>query len=78
MSCRCWAGVASLVVWCRWLVQKGRAEEARAVLAKLRSPACNIDEELNEIISVCKEDEQAAAEAGNSFVRMMQVPECDT
>ena len=77
MSCWCWAGVVSLV-WCRWLVQKGRAEEARAVLAKLRSPACNIDEELSEIISVCKEDEQAAAEAGNSFVRMMQVPECDT
>ena len=70
--------LASPLVWCRWLVQKGRAEEARAVLAKLRSPACNIDEELNEIISVCKEDEQAAAEAGNSFVRMMQVRECDT
>ena len=42
----------------RWLVQKGKHDEARNVLRKLRSVTCNIEEELKEIVNVCKEDEQ--------------------
>ena len=37
----------------RWLVQKGKPDEAREVLRKLRSSSCNIEEELQEIIRVC-------------------------
>ena len=58
----------------RWLVKEGRIEEARAVLKKLRSDTCNIEEELQEIIKVAKEDEKVAQETGNSFKRMMNTP----
>jgi len=58
----------------RYLVQKGRIDHARAVLKKLRSASCNIEEELQEIIKVCKEDEKIAAEGGNSWSRMSRTP----
>ena len=35
-------------------MQKGRIDHARAVLKKLRSSSCNIEEELQEIIKVIK------------------------
>ena len=35
-------------------MQKGRIDHARAVLKKLRSASCNIEEELQEIIKVIK------------------------
>merc|ERR1719318_1339079 len=44
----------------RWLVQKGRKEEARNVLKILRSESSDIEEELQEIVRVCKEDEKIA------------------
>ena len=46
----------------RWLVQKGKHDEARDVLRKLRSVTCNIEEELKEIVNVCKEDEQVQSQ----------------
>ena len=52
-------------------MQKGKADEAREVLTKLRSSSCNIEEELTEIINVCKEDEQSAAEAGKKQELLM-------
>ena len=56
----------------RWLVQKGRTDEARAVLKKLRSASSNIEEELQEIVRVCKEDEKVSNTGENSFKRMME------
>ena len=49
----------------RWLVQKGKHDEARDVLRKLRSVTCNIEEELKEIVNVCKEDEQVQSQTSD-------------
>ena len=58
----------------RWLVKKGKIEEARTVLKKLRSDKCDIEGELQEIIKVAKEDEKIAQETGNSIKRMVNTP----
>ena len=56
----------------RWLVQKGRKDEARTVLRKLRSSNSNIEEELQEIVRVCQEDEKIANSGENAFKRMLE------
>ena len=44
------------------------------MLRKLRSVTCNIEEELKEIINVCKEDEQVCRQADeNNTLRAYQI-----
>ena len=57
----------------RYLVQKGRIDHARAVLKKLRSASCNIEEELQEIIKVIKRmKEQTLMTLLTRFVKRMR------
>jgi len=57
----------------RWLVSKGRVDEARKVLKTIRSSSYNIEQELADILEVCKEEEKEFASNGgkSSLVRMM-------
>ena len=61
----------------RWLVQKGKHDEARNVLRKLRSVTCNIEEELKEIVNVCKKDEQVLSQSQNSEIEQDNTSELE-
>ena len=61
----------------RWLVQKGKHDEARNVLRKLRSVTCNIEEELKEIVNVCKKDEQVLSPSQNSEIEQDNTSELE-
>jgi len=50
----------------RWLVQKGRKEDAREVLRRMRRKGEGIDQELEEIVEIVKEDEKIQSMAGGS------------
>ena len=60
-----------------WLVQKGKHDEARNVLRKLRSVTCNIEEELKEIVNVCKKDEQVLSPSQNSEIEQDNTSELE-
>ncbi|XP_023343582.1 proton myo-inositol cotransporter [Eurytemora carolleeae] len=55
----------------RWLVKGGRVDEARVILKKIRAKGFDTEQELQEIVQVCREEEKY--QSGNSESMMLRI-----